>query len=94
MEEMILSRLTEIQKVMTLGAKQVLTISDVALLTGLSASWIKHLTSSREIPYYKPRGKGKIYFKKSEIEDWLLQNRQDTVSETEANAQTYLSTHK
>lgn len=87
---MILSKLDQIQKIVTLGSKSVLNVDDVSILTGLSKSRIYHLTSGREIPYYKPDGRG-IYFRKSEIEDWLLQNRQQTNSEILADAQTFLS---
>lgn len=90
-EELILARLDQIQRIITVGAKEVLNVDDVAVITGLSKSRIYHLTAAREIPYYKPSGRG-IYFKKSEIENWLLQNKQHSLSETDAMAQTYLST--
>lgn len=92
-EEVILSRLDQIQRIVSVGAKQVLNIDDVCILSGLSKSRIYHLTAKREIPFYKPKGRG-IYFKKSEIEDWLLQNRQDTTSEIEGKAQTLISINK
>ena len=38
------------------------------------------LTSGKEIPHYKPRGK-MIYFAKVHLDEWLLQNYEPTVDE-------------
>ena len=38
------------------------------------------LTSGKEIPHYKPRGK-MIYFAKEDLDEWLLQNYEPTVDE-------------
>lgn len=40
-----------------LAAKNVLTIEDVTLLTGLSKSYLYKLTCTKQIPYYRPNGK-------------------------------------
>ena len=58
---------------MTLAMKDVLDINDRQLFTGLSRSRIYALVQEKRIPYYKPSGK--LYFKKSEIEDWMLGSR-------------------
>ena len=63
-----------------LAAKNVLTLEDVALLTGLSKSHLYRLTCTRQIPYYKPNGK-QIYFDRGEIENWMKQNRVMTQQE-------------
>lgn len=36
-----------------------------------------HLLSNNEIPHYKPRGKN-VYFKRTELEDWMLRGRVKT----------------
>ena len=69
-----------------LGVKEVLDVNDVAALTGLSLSRIHHLTSKRLIPYYKPNG-GKLFFKKSEINQWL---RQASVADINSEAVTHV----
>ena len=51
----------------TIAAKSMLTIDDVAFLTGLSKSYLYRLTCERKIPYYKPNGK-LMYFDRGEIE--------------------------
>lgn len=58
------------------GQKEIMTMDDVAIYTGQSKSTIYKLTSSNLIPHYKPTGK-LIYFKKSEIDAWLLTNSQN-----------------
>ena len=74
-EDKILEAIKELKQVTLLGVKEVLDVNDLAALTGLSQARIHRLTSQRLIPYYKPNG-GKLFFKKSEINAWLLRNRQ------------------
>lgn len=76
-----------------LAAKNVLTLEDVALLTGLSKSHLYRLTCNHQIPYYKPNGK-QIYFDRGEIEAWMKQNRVATQQEVEQAAITYVVTGK
>lgn len=72
-----------------LAAKNVLTLDDVCLLTGLSKSWLYKATCRHEIPFYKPNGK-QIYFDRKEIEDWMRQGRVKTNNELEAEAANYI----
>lgn len=76
-----------------LAAKNVLTLEDVALLTGLSKSHLYRLTCTNQIPYYRPNGK-QIYFDRSEVEAWMRQNRVATRQEAERQAVTYVVTGK
>lgn len=76
-----------------LAAKNVLTLEDVALLTGLSKSHLYRLTCTHQIPYYRPNGK-QIYFDRSEVEAWMKQNRVATIKETEQQAIAYVVTGK
>ena len=64
------------------GAKTILTLEEVAKYTNYSKSYIYKLTSRREIPCYKPNGK-QLYFKRTEIDEWLLTNRNKTNQEIE-----------
>lgn len=86
-------QLDRIEKLVRMGAKEVLNVDEVALLLNVSQSRIYHLVSSRNIPHYK-QGK-KVYFKKSEIEEWQLQDRIPTNAEIDSKASTYIATkHK
>lgn len=83
--------LKRIENYTLLAAKNVLTLEDVTLLTGLSKSYIYKLTCTKQIPYYRPNGK-QIYFDRAEIQAWMKQNRVTTESEVEQKAVNYIST--
>ena len=82
-------KLDRIEKLL-LTQKNVLNFSDVELYTNLSKSYLYELTSSGGIPCYKPNGKH-LYFKKEEIEDWLLSNKKVTNIELDELASTHIS---
>lgn len=79
-------RLTNLERI-NQGAKTILTLEEVAKYTNYSKSYIYKLTSRREIPCYKPNGK-QLYFKRTEIEEWLLSNRKMTNKEIESEVVT------
>lgn len=54
MDRKIWMILQRIDKNLLLAAKQVLNMDEVMLLTGLSKSHLYRLTSSCQIPHYKP----------------------------------------
>lgn len=85
-------RLERIERLLIIGSKEVLTTSDVALLLNVSESRVRHLTSAKEIPYYKQGGR--TYFKKSEIEEWQLSQRIPTNKEIKRRATTYTVINK
>lgn len=91
MDERILEKLNAIERYSLLAAKNVLCLDDVALLTGLSKSWLYKATSNHQIPFYKPNGK-QIYFDRVEIEEWMKQNRIATTQETDQKATNYVVT--
>ena len=84
-------RLERIEKLLVITSKEVLNVSETAMMLGVSESRVRHMMSSREIPYYK-RGVC-VSFKKSEIEAWRLDKRFPTDAETKAQAATYVTTH-
>lgn len=85
-------RLERIERLLIVNAKTALTVSDVALLLGVSESRIRHLVSEREIPHYKQGYK--TFFKKSEIEEWQLMRRIPTNAEISSKATTHIVTSK
>ncbi len=68
---------------------EILSLSEAAEFLKLSKSCIYKLTSKKEIVHFVPGGK-KIYFKKSDLEDWLLKNRISSASELETDTESYL----
>ena len=69
----ILEELKEIKSLSLLAAKNVLTIEEVALLTGLSVSCLYKKTCAKQIPFY--RSSKRIYFNRQEIEAWMMSVR-------------------
>ena len=82
-------KIESIEKLL-LTQKNVLNFSELKLYTNLSESYLYELTSSGGIPCYKPNGK-KLYFKKQEIEDWLLSNKKATNIELDELASSHIS---
>lgn len=70
--------------------KDALTFNEASMLLDLSKSYLYKLTHSRQIPHYKPNGK-KIYFKRSDLENWLFRNRVSTADELEQQAEKLIS---
>ncbi len=85
-------RLARIERLITIGSKNVFTTDEVALLLGISTSRVRHLVCDREIPHYR-RG-NKVYFKKSEIEDWQLSQRVPTNEEINNKATTHVALNR
>jgi excisionase family DNA binding protein len=90
----IKKELQEIKQLTLLGAKNVLTMSDCALLTGLSKSHLYKMVCAKQIPYYKSQGGKLTYFDKSEVEAWQLQHRVKTSDEIDREAINYIVTGK
>ena len=58
----------------TLMQKTTLTLAEAAVYSGLSKSYLYKKTSGQQIPHYKLDGK-LIFFKKDELDQYLLANR-------------------
>ena len=54
--------------------KNIFDVYEVAEYLNLSPSYIRKLTSTKEIPHRKPTGK-RLYFVKSEIDDWIRNSK-------------------
>lgn len=90
-DTLIQEKLEKIEKLITeqsITNKPVLNIDETAFYTGISKLYLYKLTSKNEIPHYKPNGKN-IFFKKEELDNWLLRNRQATNEELENEAINY-----
>lgn len=84
-EELIMDRLFSIEKKLTeqaLATKEVLNFNEGALFLNLSKSHLYKLTSQKRIPHFCPEGK-KIYFLRTDLQSWLLRNRQEEAESVE-----------
>lgn len=65
--------------------KPALSFEEGCAYCGISKSSMYKHTSNNTIPHYKPKGK-LIYFKRNELDEWMLQNRQSSLAEQESIA--------
>lgn len=76
----------EIKRVAALGAKEALSIDEVSQVFDLKKSYLYSLIHRKQIPYYKVGGGKLVFFKKSDVEAFLLSCRVNSIDEAEAAA--------
>jgi len=95
--ELIIQKLNTIESLLRTAMKpevsksllpEVINIDEAADYAHLSKSAIYKKTSERTIPHFK-QGK-KLYFKRSELDEWLTKNKIDTRDEIEKQAIDYI----
>jgi len=85
MSKEIAVRLQKIENLLTdlkAVASKPLDLAEAAEYLGISKSHLYQKTSRREITHYKPEGK-KIYFRREDLDVYLLRNRRETGEEIE-----------
>lgn len=70
--------------------KEFLTLEAAAEYLSLSKSAIYKLTSKKEIPFYNPGGK-KLFFKRTELNEWINSSKVKSAFEVEQELDSYLS---
>lgn len=80
MEDAILTKLEEIRRYTLLSVKEMLTVDDVALMTGYSRRYVLKLANTGLLPYYKPFDKA-LFFRKDEVNKALTNGRVSSISE-------------
>jgi excisionase family DNA binding protein len=76
---LLLQRIEEQMNANNLASKEIFSVNEAAEFLGLKTSYLYQLTSKRLIPFYRPGRK--LYFKKSDLVDWISKHRQATVTE-------------
>lgn len=69
--------------------KEVLSLQEACIYLCISQSYMYKLTSSRKVPHYSPLGK-LIYFKRTELDEWILSNKRCSKNELEDTAVSYM----
>ncbi len=69
--------------------KEVLNFQEACDYVGRSKQNMYKLTSTNKIPHYKPEGK-MLYFKRSELDAFMLRNPIRTINEIESVAATHV----
>ena len=55
--------------------KDIMSLKEAALYMGVSKSYVYKLTCSRQISFSRP-GSKLIYFKKTDLDEWMLRNKE------------------
>jgi len=91
MELTILEELNSIKNMLNelaMLSKKVLNFKEAMAYLGLSKSTLYKHTHNMTVPCYKPNGK-LIYFKREELDDWMLSNKQKTHEGIKQNASNF-----
>lgn len=88
----IKEQLDRIELYSLIAAKNVLNIDEAAIILGMTVRGVRENVRNRIIPCYKPNA-NLLYFKKSELEEWMTQNRIKSMAELKSEAAAYCFTH-
>lgn len=91
-EPEIKEQLDRIEQYSLIAAKNVLNIQEAAIILGMTVEGVRMNVRNHILPCYKPNV-NRLYFKKSELEDWMMQNRSKSMAEIESEATAYCATH-
>jgi len=81
-KEVILSTFQQASSLPTGNQSEIIDIEEAMKLTGYKKATIYKLIHERKIPFHKPaHGGRKVYFKSTEIDQWLQSNRIETYKE-------------
>ena len=75
-----------LQRLQLIPQKEILSFREALLYMDVSESTLYQLTHKKALPFSKPNG-GKIYFKKSDLDGWMMHNQSQStrVLEEEVN---------
>ena len=65
--------------------QEIFNYQELSDYTGFKYGTLKNLVCQREIPHYKPTPRT-VYFKREDVDKWLLQNRVSSNEELEYKA--------
>ena len=86
--EIILKKIEELER-QSILSKEVLTLEEASQYLQLSKSCLYKMTANKEIAHYVPGGK-KIYFRRTELDNWIFNSKVTSVSEFNQGIESYL----
>lgn len=72
--------------------KEIMSIEDAMLYLNLAKATLYRMTAQNELPFIKKSRK--IYFNRTDLEKWLLEGRQKTRAEIQADASEFIQSQK
>lgn len=80
-EDVLLQKLDEIRNATLISVKDILSVKESALYTGLAASYVQKLCQNGRIPHFRSEGGKNIYIRKADLDSWMTHTRCSSVSE-------------
>lgn len=93
MEKVTLNRSEEFQSVVMLPQKEILSFNEAVSYLDVSKSFLYKLTSTNKISFSKPNNK-LIYFQRIDLDNWMLQNRNESIGVLQENLNNYLNRNR
>ena len=90
--EALAAQMERIEKATILSAKEILVTNEAAMYTGMSEYSIRDKARKGEITFYKTAHT--LYFKKADLDAYMLQEKHASMAEIDQQANLYLLTHK
>jgi len=84
-----LKLIIELLKAQNIQQKEVLSFKEALSYLNTSASFLYKLTANNRITFFKPSGK-LIYFKKINLDEWILRNEQIQEEDLDSEIDNYL----
>ena len=91
-DQEIKEQLDRIEQYTMIAAKSMLNIKEAAFILGMTVEGVRMNVRNHILPCYKPNI-NRLYFKKSELEEWMTQNRMKSMEELKSEAEAYCFTH-
>ena len=91
--QIIIDSLNEIKQQFAASSKEFLNVKEAADFLGISIHQIYKYSSQKILPHYKPQNKV-LYFKRSELIDFISAGRIKSQAEVEAAADKFLNSQK
>jgi excisionase family DNA binding protein len=70
--------------------KEILSFKEAVAYLDVSKSYLYKLTSTSKISFYKPNNK-LIYFRRVDLDNWMLQNRNESIGVLKQDVTNYLN---
>lgn len=92
MEE-ILIKLESLKSLYIRGFSGIFPKSEAAVYLGVSESYLTKISSRKKIPFYKPEGR-LCYYRREDLDAYLLRNRVSTKEELQDKADSFVNSRR
>ncbi len=90
MEKITSSVSGDFHSAVLLPQKEILSFKEAVAYLDVSKSYLYKLTSTNKISFYKPNNK-LIYFRRVDLDNWMLQNRNESIGVLQEDVANYLN---